>query len=113
VRTWKNGRENSGNSFEYTRVRSVERDTNLISVLVLWRYGLSSADVRELGGSEQTRLRDFYESDHEWCGRGPIDPVVQRDTSARIVIALFPSTSPLAVENFSRIVTVGRFNILP
>ena len=63
------------------------------------RYGLSSKILTELGGSETTRVKGFYEGDHEWQGKGPIDAALPT-RSVRIVVDLH-SDVPLATENFS------------
>jgi hypothetical protein len=42
------------------------------------RYGLSSNLLVELGGSEKTRLPDFFANDFDWSSKGKIQ-VNQRD----------------------------------
>jgi cyclophilin family peptidyl-prolyl cis-trans isomerase len=37
------------------------------------KYGLSSRVAAELGGSERARLRELFEADHAWSGRGRIE----------------------------------------
>ncbi len=62
------------------------------------RYSLSSQNLLHLGGSELTRLPDFFAVDHEWSGRGDADftPVSK---SCRIVVKL-DTDVPLTTENF-------------
>ena len=62
------------------------------------KYGLSSSDVRELGGGELKRLATFHESDFEWAAKGPIAPRPQ--PACRVVVELFDDT-PLASRNFA------------
>jgi cyclophilin family peptidyl-prolyl cis-trans isomerase len=64
------------------------------------RYGLSSNDLRALGGAELPRAAEFYSIDHEWCTRGP---VVLRREQSRLLLRLFPRAAPLACENFLRL----------
>jgi peptidylprolyl isomerase len=64
------------------------------------RYGLSSNDLRALGGAELPRAAEFYAIDHEWGTRGP---VVLRRTQSRLLLRLFPHAAPLACENFLRL----------
>lgn len=63
------------------------------------RYNFSSASLNLLGGSELSRLPEFYETDHDWSDRGPIDPVLPT-RSSRVVLELLPDVAPLACENF-------------
>jgi hypothetical protein len=67
------------------------------------RYGFSSKFINELGGSEKARLTELYDSDFEWCSRGPI--CVEEPPAYRVVVELYPSESPLAVENFLALCT--------
>ena len=61
------------------------------------RYGFSSSDLRQLGGSELKRIPDYLENDHEWKGRSiALMPV----NSSRIVLQLHWEVAPLACENF-------------
>lgn len=64
------------------------------------RYGFSSSDLRQLGGSEVSRLPDLMQLDHEWSGKGPIQ--VKPPTGGnRIVVKLYWDVAPLACENFA------------
>jgi len=65
------------------------------------RYGLTSNDIRLLGGSEVQRVFDYFAGDHAWMSKGEI--IVRRSTQRRIVIKLYKDDAPLAVENFSRL----------
>lgn len=61
------------------------------------RYGFSSPDLRQLGGSELKRIPDYLQNDHEWKGREiTLLPV----KSSRIVVQLNWAVAPLACENF-------------
>ncbi|GAX28601.1 hypothetical protein FisN_1Hh608 [Fistulifera solaris] len=61
------------------------------------RYGFSSPDLRQLGGSELKRIHDYLENDHEWKGKSiALLPV----KSNRIVLLLKWDVAPLACENF-------------
>ena len=66
------------------------------------RYGWSSKDIRSLGGSERLRIADFFSTDHDFAGSGPIrtGPPIHGN---RVVVELFPSVAPLACENFMRL----------
>lgn len=64
------------------------------------RYGFSSKDLRQLGGSEVARIPDLYEVDHEWSDGGDID-VKPLPCGTRIVVQLYWETAPLACENFA------------
>ncbi|GMI49634.1 hypothetical protein ScalyP_jg1914 [Parmales sp. scaly parma] len=66
------------------------------------RYGLSSNDIRKLGGSELNRLPDFYASDQEWSRKGQIT-VTKPLHNSRIVFKLYDEICPLAVSNFKRL----------
>ena len=61
------------------------------------RYGFSSSDLRQLGGSELKRLPTYLENDHEWKDKSiTLLPV----KSCRIVLQLYWEVAPLACENF-------------
>ena len=62
------------------------------------KYGLSSRVAAELGGSERARLRELFESDHAWSGRGRIELLPA--AAERVEVELFADAAPLAVENF-------------
>jgi cyclophilin family peptidyl-prolyl cis-trans isomerase len=74
------------------------------------RYGFSSKDLRSLGGSELSRIKDLISTDHEWasrdkeCGGIEIRPPPAND---RIVIELFWDVAPLACENFATLCSSG------
>ena len=67
------------------------------------RYGFSSNDIFELGGSEKARIADLYETDHEWGGSTEHDTLLipPIPTHQRIVVRLSWETAPLACENFA------------
>lgn len=65
------------------------------------RYGLSSKDLRQLGGSELKRIPELLANDHEWKEsssnvvlHGPVG-------GNRLVVQLDWNTAPLACENFA------------
>jgi len=62
------------------------------------KYGLSSNDLRKLGGSELPRVAEFFEMDHDWSG----DITLERSQS-RLILKLFTDKCPLACENFWRL----------
>jgi cyclophilin family peptidyl-prolyl cis-trans isomerase len=62
------------------------------------KYGLSSRVAAELGGSERARLRELFEADHAWSGRGRIELLPA--AAERVVVELYADAAPLAVENF-------------
>jgi cyclophilin family peptidyl-prolyl cis-trans isomerase len=64
------------------------------------RYGFSSNDLRQLGGSELSRIPDLYQVDHEWSGKGEIE-VKPPSAGNRIVVKLYWNVAPLACENFA------------
>jgi cyclophilin family peptidyl-prolyl cis-trans isomerase len=102
---------------------SVATATNL-------RYGLSSNLLVELGGSEKTRLPDFFANDFDWSSRGKIQVGQGRSipthctyvitacviyptrlaqvvppVAERIIVELYDDKCPLAVENFMALCT--------
>lgn len=62
------------------------------------KYGLSSDNIKELGGRELKSLNEIYKNDFEWSSRGTIR--VKPQPATRLVIELFVTESPLATENF-------------
>lgn len=78
------------------------------------RYGFSSKDIRQLGGSEISRIPDLMACDHEWSSRAAQGGVVEiRPPAAgnRIVVKLFWDVAPLACENFATLCANG--SLLP
>ena len=73
------------------------------------RYGFSSKDLRELGGSELNRIAESMANDHEWQNRLSTDQVLVKPPSygSRIVVELDWSTAPLACENFATLCANG------
>jgi len=72
------------------------------------RYGLSSKELRNLGGSELARIEDLMESDHEWSERRKEGVEVRPPVHGmRVVIKLFWDIAPLACENFATLCTNG------
>jgi len=72
------------------------------------RYGLSSKELRNLGGSELARIEDLMESDHEWSEKRKEGVEVRPPVHGmRIVIKLFWDIAPLACENFATLCTNG------
>lgn len=67
------------------------------------RYGFSSKDLRDLGGSELSRIKDLISTDHEWASRdndcGGIE--IRPPPNGRMVVELFWDVAPLACENFA------------
>jgi cyclophilin family peptidyl-prolyl cis-trans isomerase len=70
------------------------------------RYGFSSKDLRQLGGSELARLPDLLSMDHEWSSKGSIEtrPPVAGN---RIVVQLYWDVAPMACENFATLCFYG------
>mmetsp|Transcript_29243 Transcript_29243/g.53364 ORF Transcript_29243/g.53364 Transcript_29243/m.53364 type:complete len:241 (-) Transcript_29243:36-758(-) len=66
------------------------------------KYGLSSKDVLKLGGSELSRLPEYFEADFQWSAKGKAQfrPPVQR-----VIIELDEQASPLACQNFKAFCT--------
>lgn len=76
------------------------------------RYGLSSRDVRLLGGSEVTRLPELQESDPEWKSHSTLfrpqwDCAGGAGGGGRIVLRLHWDTAPLACQNFATLCAHG------
>ncbi|KAL3807342.1 hypothetical protein ACHAXA_003853 [Cyclostephanos tholiformis] len=80
------------------------------------RYGLSSKDLRELGGSEISRLHDLMISDHEWSCKLPSNKDGTKTTTivtdlpphgSRVVFKLYWDVAPMACENFATLCTNG------
>ena len=67
------------------------------------KYGLSSADLRELGGSERARLPELFSSDHAWSARGRIE--LSPAPAERVVIELFAAAAPTCAANFRALCT--------
>ncbi len=70
------------------------------------KYGLSSADLRELGGSERARLPELFSSDHAWSARGRIE--LSPAPAERVVIELFAAAAPTCAANFRALCTASR-----
>ena len=62
------------------------------------KYGLSSDNIKELGGRELKSLSETYKNDYEWSSKGSIR--IKPQPATRLVIELFTVESPLATENF-------------
>ena len=60
------------------------------------KYGLSSDNIKELGGRELLSLPDLYENDYSYNG----NIIVKPQRVCRLVIELYNETSPLAATNF-------------
>lgn len=74
------------------------------------RYGLTSSDLRKLGGSEITRLEEsILHNDHEWSSRILNDGVAARPPpyGNRMILKLFWEAAPLACENFATLCANG------
>jgi cyclophilin family peptidyl-prolyl cis-trans isomerase len=62
------------------------------------KYGLSTSNLKLLGGGEKKRLQELYRNDYQWKDKGRIQLKPQKFT--RLVIALELKASPLACKNF-------------
>jgi peptidylprolyl isomerase len=78
------------------------------------RYGLSSNDWRQLGGSERARLPEWMQCDPEWSTRCPSISSSHSNSDwkplpcgQRIVIELYWHVAPLACENFATLCAHG------
>jgi len=74
------------------------------------RYGLSSKDILDLGGSELSRLEELISTDHEWADKASKCGGIQTrppPSSCRIVVKLFWDVAPLACENFATLCLNG------
>jgi peptidylprolyl isomerase len=74
------------------------------------RYGFSSKDIRQLGGSELSRIPDLIQMDHEWSAKAAeakLDDAASAlkapPYGGRIVVELFWDVAPLACENFAKL----------
>ena len=65
------------------------------------KYGLSSNDLRQLGGSELNRLPDLIKSDHDYQDR----PFTVRAQLSRIIFELDWENAPITCENFATLCT--------
>lgn len=74
------------------------------------RYGFSSKDLRLLGGSEVSRVKDLIVADHEWSSKGPIETKPPPGGN-RIVLELFWDVTPIAAENLATLCANG--SVLP
>lgn len=76
------------------------------------RYGFSSKDIRQFGGSEIKRIPDLIASDHEWASKVDGGIEIRPPTAGnRIVFKLFWDVAPLACENFATLCSNG--SLLP
>jgi peptidylprolyl isomerase len=93
------------------------------------RYGFSSSDLRQLGGSEVARIPDLFATDHEWQSRCSVSVINSSISSSsnvhddsisgiavkappagnRMVIRLYWDVAPLACENFATLCWNGSF----
>ena len=73
------------------------------------RYGFSSSDLRQLGGSELARIPDLIQVDHEWNRRSAIE-VKPPHAGNRIVVKLYWDVAPMACENFATLCYNGSSN---
>lgn len=80
-----------GHRAAHERARAFIAATNL-------RYGWSSPDLAQLGGSERARVEELYSSDHEWGSRGRI--ALSACPHERLELRLWPHLAPNAVDNF-------------
>jgi len=62
------------------------------------KYGLSSKNLSELGGSEKARLAELYENDYAWSSKGRMQ--VAPPLHDRIVFSLFEDAAPNCCKNF-------------
>ena len=69
------------------------------------RYGFSSGDLRNLGGSEVKRIPELLASDHEWSGKEIVCKPTREGN--RVVVRLFWDVAPLACENFATLCANG------
>ena len=77
------------------------------------RYGLTSKDLRNLGGSEVSRLKDLIATDHEWSQKAESIGVETRPPVGgnRIIVELYWEVAPIACENFATLCANG--SVLP
>jgi len=72
------------------------------------RYGFSSKDLRLLGGSEISRIRDLISTDHEWSNKATRGIATKPPVGGnRIVLELYWDVAPLACENFATLCANG------
>ncbi|KAL7579309.1 hypothetical protein ACA910_013992 [Epithemia clementina (nom. ined.)] len=77
------------------------------------RYGLSSPDLLNLGGSELARLPDLMRSDHEWSSKLAsssttiVTKAPEPPSGNRLIVQLDWETAPLACENFATLCANG------
>lgn len=67
------------------------------------KYGLSSNVLAQLGGREKISVPELVSSDYQWATKGRVQCHPQQ--VCRLVVELFPESSPLAVENFTALCT--------
>ena len=67
------------------------------------KYGLSSADLSKLGGSERSRIPELFASDFSFSSRGRIELLPA--PHERIIIELFSDVAPNACANFLSLCT--------
>jgi len=85
----------NGNRAAYARACAFVEATDL-------RHGWSSKDIKDLGGSEMSRLQEAYESDYDWKDKGRIIMTLPKE---RVVIELYEKDCPVATKNFKALCT--------
>lgn len=67
------------------------------------RYGWSSRFLSDLGGSERSRIKEQYDNDFDWSGRGRIE--LDPFPHTRVVFALYADVAPNCAMNFACLCT--------
>ena len=67
------------------------------------KYGLSSDNIKELGGRELKSVPELFANDFDWSAKGSIR--IKPQPATRLVIELYEAESPLACENFHALCT--------
>jgi len=75
------------------------------------RYGFSSKDLRLLGGSEISRIKDLIATDHEWSSKASSVETKFQNGGNRVVVELYWDVAPMACENFATLCANG--SIIP
>ncbi|CAB9498845.1 cis-trans isomerase [Seminavis robusta] len=77
------------------------------------RYGFTSQDLRLLGGSEISRVKDLIATDHEWSSKATSIGVETKPPVGgnRVVVELYWEVAPMAAENFATLCANG--SIIP
>jgi cyclophilin family peptidyl-prolyl cis-trans isomerase len=77
------------------------------------RYGFSSKDLRQLGGSELKRIPEIVETDHEWSSSQQPMQLRPPECGNRLIVELFWNVAPMTCENFATLCNNAQLSKIP